>query len=125
MPASTAGPSGGVPRWSWGSPDFKMVGHLVFGPKKSVASPAMALDSDEDLGEGDRHETVEGAAALLDARPQQGALIGIEKKGSQVRGRRLGRDRAVGLGFGDDRGNVRRPGRIKVGQACTDQLALI
>src|SRR6478752_255256 len=85
----------------------------------------MGLDSDKDLGEGDRHETGEGAAALLDARPQQRALIGIEKKGSQVRGWRLGRDRAIGLGFGDDRGNVRRPGRIKVGQARTDQLALI
>src|SRR4029077_1946751 len=67
----------------------------------------------------------EGAPALLDSRPQQGALIRVEEKRGQIRGRRLGRDRAIGLGLGNDRGDVRRPRQIKVCQAFADQLALV
>jgi hypothetical protein len=49
---------------------YKMGGHLKLVPKKSRASPAMGSGSDEDLGEGDRHEAVEGATAFLDTSPQ-------------------------------------------------------
>jgi hypothetical protein len=48
--------------------------------KKSAHKPAADGESDEDLREGDRHETVEGAAAFLDSGTQKSALIGIEKK---------------------------------------------
>jgi hypothetical protein len=57
-----------------------MVGHLDLRSKNGRRQASHA-NSDEDLGEGDRHKAVERAPALLNSRPQQGALIGVEKKG--------------------------------------------
>src|ERR1700684_3555854 len=84
----------------------------------------MGLGSDQDLGKGDSHEAVEGAPALLDPRPQQCALIGVEQERSEVGRRGFGGDRSLRLGLRDDGSDVRGPRNIKVCEALTDKLAL-
>src|ERR1700756_3111378 len=102
-----------------------MTGHLSrWSQGLGLRRPSAGL-LDEESGEGEFHEALEGPTVAFDPRAQQRAFVRVEQKSGELgRGQRFGH-RTLLLRFRNGRLHVLGPALIEAAQALADNVALV